>query len=314
MNSVLIKPCKRRQCPPARFASATISIAAGLVCLSAGCLLMLGCAAGAARRAGSVQPNARWTYDHGGIIRGDVGGKRLALIFTGGEHGEGTAHILDTLHAAGVPASFFVTGDYLAKDEYHPLLRRLIAAGHYLGPHSDAHPLYCAWEDRSNTLVDARFFRRDLRKNIAELRRFGALPDRRPIFFIPPYEWYNTDQVRWARELSVVLFNFTPGSGSNRDWIPEGQRGFVPSAEIRRDILDYERTQRAGLNGFLLLLHLGSQRADKMHLQLGPLLAELQARGYEFVRVDELLNQTTSHPAPASPTPAGAATTRPSHR
>ena len=38
-----------------------------------------------------------------------------------------------------------------------------------------------------------------------------------------------------------------------------------------------------------LLLHLGSEREDKMPPHVGPLLDELIARGYSFARVDELL-------------------------
>jgi hypothetical protein len=38
-----------------------------------------------------------------------------------------------------------------------------------------------------------------------------------------------------------------------------------------------------------LLLHLGSQRQDKMHRLLGPLIEQLKQRGYSFARVDELL-------------------------
>jgi hypothetical protein len=86
-----------------------------------------------------------------------------------------------------------------------------------------------------------------------------------------------------------VLFNFTPGTGSNRDYIPEGQRGFVPSARILDEILAFEAAEPDGLNGFLLLLHLGSERFDKMHDQLGPLLDALLERGYRFRRVDGLL-------------------------
>jgi peptidoglycan/xylan/chitin deacetylase (PgdA/CDA1 family) len=249
--------------------------------VACGFLLAAGCT--------SPQPERGWTFDQGGIVRGDPSRSEIALIFTGGEHGEGTEHILDTLKQAEIKASFFVTGHYVAKQEYHPLLRRVIAEGHYLGPHSDSHPLYCTWEDRSQTLVTEEFFRQDLERNIADLRRFGALRDDGPICFIPPYEWYNAEQARWSEAMGIVLFNFTPGSGSNRDWIPEGQRGFVPSAVILRGILAYEQRDPHGLNGFLLLLHLGSQRADKMHLQLAPLIDELSRRGYEFVRVDELL-------------------------
>jgi len=251
-------------------------------CLVCGCLLLTSCS--------SPHLDRGWTFDQGGIVRGDTSRRNIALIFTGGEHGEGTEHILDTLKQAGIKASFFVTGDYMAKREYHRLLRRMVAEGHYLGPHSHSHPLYCSWEDRSRTLVTEEFFRQDLERNITDLRRFGALRDDGPVYFIPPYEWYNAEQSRWAQALGLVLFNFTPGSGSNRDWIPERQRGFVTSEVIVRDILASERKDPHGLNGFLLLLHLGSQRADKMHLQLAPLIDELSRRGYQFLRVDELLS------------------------
>ena len=255
---------------------------------------LLGCAGGllsgctsASRAVPTSQPT--WTYDQGGIVRGDVSQPRVALVFTGGDYGEGTAHILDVLQAAGIKASFFVTGAYIAHPEYAPLLRRIVAEGHYLGPHSDAHLLYCAWEDRGRLLVTEDEFRKDLERNIAALRRFGALRGRRPIYFIPPYEWSNAHQVRWVRAMAAALSIFTPGSGSNRDWIPEGQRGFVSSETILNGILACERRDPHGLNGFLLLLHLGSQRQDKMHVQLRPLVETLAGRGYTFVRVDELL-------------------------
>ena len=45
------------------------------------------------------------------------------------------------------------------------------------------------------------------------------------------------------------------------------------------------------MNGNLLLLHIGagSGRIDKIHARLRSLLDDLSARGYRFVRVDELL-------------------------
>jgi peptidoglycan/xylan/chitin deacetylase (PgdA/CDA1 family) len=229
-----------------------------------------------------------WTIVEGGVTRGDTSTKRLALIFTGGDFGEGTSHVLDTLADAGVKASFFFTGDYLRKPEHQQYLQRIVEENHYLGPHSDAHALYCPWEDRKKTLVTEEFFKTDLRKNIDDLRRYGALKEE-VVYFIPPYEWYNADQSRWSREMNVLLFNFTPGSGSNRDWAPEGHKSFVPSERIIADILAYEQKDPHGLNGFLLLLHVGSQRRDKTFLLLGELLTELRKRGYSFVRVDELL-------------------------
>jgi peptidoglycan/xylan/chitin deacetylase (PgdA/CDA1 family) len=233
-----------------------------------------------------------WTLDHGGVIRGDTSQKKLALIFTGGDFGEGTLSILDTLKRERIHASFFFTGDYLRKPQYQEGIKRIVAEGHYLGPHSDSHPLYCPWEDREKTLVTREFFQHDLQKNIDALRAYGALPAGKVVYFIPPYEWFNQDQADWARQMGVLLFNFTPGSGSNRDWAPEGHKSFVPSKQIISDILKYEQKDPHGLNGFLLLLHVGSERKDKTFPLLGSLIEELKKRGYDFARVDELLMTT----------------------
>jgi peptidoglycan/xylan/chitin deacetylase (PgdA/CDA1 family) len=230
-----------------------------------------------------------WTLVEGGVTRGDPSKKQIALIFTGGDYGEGAGQILDGLKERNIKGSFFVTGDFLRKPELQSQVKRAIAEGHYVGPHSDKHPLYVPWEDRKKTLVTENDFRKDLEKNISDLRDFGALQDKGPVYFIPPYEWYNQDQVNWSRPMGVLLFNFTPGSGSNRDWAPEGHKSFVTSQKIMDDILAYEQKDPHGLNGFLLLLHLGSQRQDKPFALIGPMLDELQKRGYSFVRIDEML-------------------------
>jgi peptidoglycan/xylan/chitin deacetylase (PgdA/CDA1 family) len=235
--------------------------------------------------------NRPYAVDHDAPVRGDVSKKQIALVFTGGDFGEGTQTVLDTLADRNIRASFFVTGGFLRDRSLRPQLRRAIADGHYLGPHSDAHLLYCPWDDRARSLVTEAEFKNDLRKNIDDLARLGAVAGKsQPIFFIPPFEWYNADHVRWAREMGVLLFNFTPGSGSNRDYAPEGHKSFVPTEKLMADVLAYEQKDPHGLNGFLLLLHLGSERTDKVPRRVGGLLDALQARGYSFVRIDEMLS------------------------
>lgn len=233
-----------------------------------------------------------FTYDHGGIVRGPTNRKRLAMVFTGGQYGEGADAILDALRQRGLKASFFVTGDFIRIEAHRPILRRIVADGHYLGPHSDLHPLYCPWEDRGKTLVTEDFFRTDLDKNLKDLSVYG--PSRGQMrFFIPPYEWYNSEIAEWAASMGIVLFNFTPGTRSNADYMPDSDPRFVSSKKLYESILTYEATHAGGLSGFLLLLHLGSGpgRTDKMHPYVAPLLDELGKRGYEFVRVDELLHE-----------------------
>jgi peptidoglycan/xylan/chitin deacetylase (PgdA/CDA1 family) len=214
----------------------------------------------------------------------------MALIFTGGTFGEGTEHILDELADRHIKASFFVTGDYLRFPEHLPLLKRMVEEGHYVGPHSDAHLLYCPWEDRDRTLVTREQFRADLEKNLRDLVDLGASREGMK-FFIPPYEWYNKQIVAWAREMGLAVVNFTPGTRSNADYLPDAHPRFVSSREIYRGILDYEAGRPDGLNGFLLLLHLGvgPERTDKMHLLVGSLADQVTERGYRLLRIDEIL-------------------------
>jgi peptidoglycan/xylan/chitin deacetylase (PgdA/CDA1 family) len=237
------------------------------------------------------EPQAKVVREpQGAIIRGDTSRKQLALVFTGDSYADSAEPILEELKKRGIDAGFFLTGNFLRNEQFRPAVDRMLAEGHYLGPHSDNHPLYCDWKDRDKSLVTKPEFADDLQANLAALSGVGALTDGKRPLFIPPYEWYNGEQARWCDELGVTLINFTPGSGSNRDYAPEGDRAFVPSAKLRDDILAYEQRNEHGLSGFILLLHVGSNRKDPFHPQLGPLCDELRGRGYEFVRVDRMLN------------------------
>jgi len=227
--------------------------------------------------------------DYGAIVRGDVNSKRLALVFTGDEFGESTKPIMDALKQRGIKASFFVTGNFLRQAKLRSLLVQAISDGHYVGPHSDSHPLYAPWDDRNKSLITEDFFTKDLKRNLDDLRQIGALRRGVTVLFIPPYEQFNRDQLSWSRAMDVTLINFTPGSGSNRDYAQEDDSKFVSSKRIFDDILAYEKKDPHGLNGFILSLHLGSGRKDPFHSRLGPLCDELARRGYQFARIDELL-------------------------
>ena len=168
--------------------------------------------------------------------------------------------------------------------------RQAVEAGHYVGPHSDGHLLYAPWEDREKSLVSRERFQADLYRNLAEIGELGVNRSE-PVYFVPPYEWHNADHAEWAKELGCQMINFTSGTGSNRDYAPEGHEAFVPTKELIQDVLDYEQRSDSGLNGHLLLLHLGTTRKDKVYAKLGELIEELVAREYSIVRVDKLLER-----------------------
>ena len=45
--------------------------------------------------------------------------------------------ILDTLRERGIDAGFFLTGNFVRNQAFRPAIDRMLAEGHYLGPHSD---------------------------------------------------------------------------------------------------------------------------------------------------------------------------------
>ena len=230
----------------------------------------------------------QFEFRDGGIIRGPKDKKRIALEFTSGGFVEGGTIILDQLKKHHAKASFFFTGDCFTNAENKLLAQRLLREGHYLGSHSDTHPLYCPWSGPKTTLVTSQLFIKDLEDNLKKIESVGV--NRKQMkFWIPPFEHYNEGIVSWSRELGPTLINFSPGTRSNADYTEDDAKNFVSSQVIYESILKKE--QADGLNGFLLLLHfgVGPKRTDKMHDRFGELMDYLNKRGYEFVRVDELL-------------------------
>lgn len=238
--------------------------------------------------AGVVDP--RFTYDQGGITRGDKRSKRMSLVFTGDQFAEGGAAIADALAKHNVKASFFLTGRLYRTRANRQIVERLKREGHYLGPHSDAHLLYADWNDRNKTLVTREQFERDLNDNFAAMRPFGV--DRKQVlYFMPPYEWYNRQISDWTEAMGYRIVNFTPGTRSNADYTTDDDKNYISSDAIMARIKEYEAKDPNGLNGFILLTHIGSgpKRTDKFHDRIGELIEWLKSKNYEPVRVDELL-------------------------
>jgi len=233
---------------------------------------------------------SHFQFLHGAIVRGDTSLAKLALIFTGDEYADGGKHIASVLSNEEILASFFLTGKFYRNPVFEPILQKLRKDGHYLGAHSDQHLLYCSWEDRDSLLVSRTVFQEDLQENYRAMQTFGVEKEEAP-FFLPPYEWYNDSIAAWTREMGLQLINFTYGTLSHTDYTIPGSRAYRNSDEIYRSILDHERSEDAGLNGFILLVHIGTalERTDKFYLHLEELLEELKSRGYGFKRIDELL-------------------------
>jgi endoglucanase len=225
--------------------------------------------------------------EYGAIIRGDTSRKKIALVFTGDEFGDGGSQILKTLKTHQVKASFFLTGNFYQNASFKALIHQLKDDGHYLGAHSDQHLLYADWNKRDSLLVTEKEFKEDLLANYARMAAFGIEQSDAP-YFIAPYEWYNTAIANWTKDLGLVLLNFSPGTKSTADYTyPEMGDRYRSSTEIYASIIKREEEDPHGLNGFILLVHIGTdpRRTDKFYDRLDALLTELKARGYDLVSI-----------------------------
>lgn len=188
-------------------------------------------------------------------------------------------------------ASFFLTGRFYRNPAFKPLLQELVKEQHYLGAHSDEHLLYCDWTKRDSLLVTQEQFRQDLLKNYERMAAFGVRKSDAP-YFLPPYEWYNQSITEWTAQEGLQLINFSPGTRSTADYTwPEMGSRYVSSERVYHSILEQEANDPNGLNGFILLVHIGTdpRRTDKFYYHLDALLTELKGKGYSFVTIDALL-------------------------
>jgi hypothetical protein len=85
----------------------------------------------------------------------------------------------------------------------------------------------------------------------------------------------------------MQLINFSPGTKSTADYTWPELKNYRSSDEIYQSIRDKEQQDINGLNGFILLLHIGTdpRRTDKFYNKLNSLIIELNKKGYEFTTI-----------------------------
>jgi peptidoglycan/xylan/chitin deacetylase (PgdA/CDA1 family) len=239
---------------------------------------------------GNSNPSGNVVDSEGAIVRMDPACKNIYLAFTADEEAEGGEYILQVLNSKGIKASFFFTGNFLRNPDYGYFIKCVINDGHYVGPHSDRHLLYCDWKNRESLLVDRCDFENDLRKNYTELETFGITHSNSK-WFMPPYEWYNKTIIDWARAMGVSVVNFTPGIRTNADYTTPDMKNYMSSDDILHSVFQFEKGNTHGLNGCIVLFHPGTDfaRKDKLYDRLPEIINRLKNTGYNFKRLETIL-------------------------
>ncbi len=232
----------------------------------------------------------RQTADNqGAIVRMNSEEKKIYLIFSAHEFNEGGQVIEKSLRKFGSKGSFFFTGDFYRNKQNTVLIKQLLANGHYLGAHSDRHLLYADWVKRDSTLVKRIDFEKDLKSNYQEMKAFGINASN-ATYFLPPYEWYNQEVISWGNQLGLTTINFTPGIRTNADYTTPDMSNYRSSDQLINDLKMFESRDPNGLNGTMILIHLGTSpmRTDKLYLRLDEIQTYLKEKGYSLCSLYEV--------------------------
>jgi peptidoglycan/xylan/chitin deacetylase (PgdA/CDA1 family) len=191
-----------------------------------------------------------------------------------------------------IKGSFFFTGRFYRNKSFQPGIKKLYQQKNLLGSHSDMHLLYCDWTKRDSTLVTKDSLLHDLSQSLYSILNTGIKEKDMSLFFIPPYEWWNTETAKWLTDVGSKVFSLTPGTGSNADYTyPEMGNTYKTNDAIITSIKRFNETRPAGLNGVTLLVHAGAdpRRKEKLYDRLDELISYCKKQGYTFKRIDELL-------------------------
>ena len=222
----------------------------------------------------------------GAAIRIDPDSKKIYLCFTADVNFNGAPAIIRTLDKHGIKGNFFLTGNCLRTEANRESIEKLVKGGHYVGGHSDNHVLYADWGADRKTLMSADSIITDLRRNYAELAKFGVQPVDAP-YFLPGYEHYNTFSVNILEAMGVQVVNYTPGTGTAADYTIPSMKNYRDVRTLIDNLYGFEKKE--GLGGALVLIHPGildeRPEGERLYNHLDEIIRTLKKKGYTFDRL-----------------------------
>jgi peptidoglycan/xylan/chitin deacetylase (PgdA/CDA1 family) len=178
----------------------------------------------------------------------------VAFTFDAAYDPKPLADILDALAAADAPATFFLTGEFIA--DFPDSVAKIVRAGYPVGNHSYSHPDF-------TTLSDAKI-RSQLERTAALIADAGAA-DPRPLFRFP----YGARDRRTLAAVGDAGYAGVYWTIDTLDWKPERT-----SAQVEAAVLDHLQS------GAIILMHVGSRQTASV---LPEIIRKVRAEGYTLV-------------------------------
>ncbi|MGC1384114.1 MAG: glycosyltransferase [Candidatus Acidiferrales bacterium] len=210
---------------------------------------------------------------------------KLALTFDDGPDPTYTPQILKILKEKNVPAAFFVIGE--SANQYSSLVRREYNEGNEVGNHTFTHPDF-------ETISKSQL---QIELNLTELLLESNLGVKTTLFR-PPYGIDH--QPETASEIQMLPIPQAMGYiivGAQIDPHDWGEGDNQPPAPadilVQRVLADVAKGR-----GNIILNHDGGGNRTQTVLELPQIIDQLRAKGYEFVSVSDLLNQTRAQVMP----------------
>ena len=192
----------------------------------------------------------------------------VALTFDAGANADAVPSILATLRRAGVPATFFLTGNFVR--DFPVAALSIAAAGFRIGDHTITHPHLTQLADaavQQEILGGARQITAVTGKDPAPLFRF-------------PFGDVSARVISIANQAGYVPVRWTIDT---LGW--EGTAGHINAQVVASRVLAAARP------GEIVLMHVGSNPDDHTTLDADALprvISGLRALGYSFVTLDAL--------------------------
>jgi len=114
-----------------------------------------------------------------------------------------------------------------------------------------------------------------------------------------PYGESNLEIRKWAEEIGYVHVSWTCGRDwenglDSLDWVANTDSiKYHTAEEIRDQIINFGNDTEVGANGGIVLMHFSTSRPrqDEVYLQLPDIIDGLREKGYEIVKISQLLQE-----------------------